>query len=84
MKKMPETLPAREDPLRAYTPRYVAEATSLHIETVRQALRTGRILGVRMGSHWRITHSTLAAMLRQGLPAKPATATRPPVLEISQ
>jgi excisionase family DNA binding protein len=58
------------EPLRAYTPKYVAEAASLHEETIRSALRTGRLPGVRFGAHWRITHGTLVALMRDGLPAQ--------------
>lgn len=54
----------------AYTPRYVADAVSLHVETIRDALRSGRLPGVRVGSHWRITHATLVALLRDGLPTE--------------
>ncbi len=59
----------RNEPLRAYSPRFVADAISLHEETVRDALRSGRLAGIRMGTQWRITHATLVALLRDGLPS---------------
>ena len=68
MKSHTEAAAASGEELRAYTPEYVAEAISLHVETVRAALRTGRLPGVRVGSHWRITHNTLLSILRSGLP----------------
>jgi excisionase family DNA binding protein len=61
--------PDSNEPLRAYSPKDFAAAINLHEETVRSALRSGRLPGIRIGSHWRITHSTLLTILRDGLPS---------------
>jgi excisionase family DNA binding protein len=59
-----------DEPLRAYSPEFVAEAIDYHVETIRDALRDGRLPGIKLGSHWRITHSTFVGLLRKGLPGK--------------
>jgi excisionase family DNA binding protein len=54
--------------LKSYGVRYVAEALSLHPETVRDCLRNGRIMGFRIGSHWRVRHDVLSDLLTKGVP----------------
>jgi excisionase family DNA binding protein len=70
MKRQQQVRTQSGEPLQAYTPKYVAAAVSVHEETIRGALRSGRLPGVRIGTQWRITHATLLALLRNGLPTK--------------
>jgi excisionase family DNA binding protein len=74
MQKQPEAVLDSGVELRAYSPSQFAAALHLHIETVRAALREGRLTGFRVGSHWRISHAVLAAVMQRGLPSKPSAA----------
>ncbi len=51
MRKQPEAVLDNGAELRAYSPLQFAAALHLHIETVRAALREGRLRGFRVGSH---------------------------------
>ena len=52
----------------AFSVRHVAKSLSLHPETVRDFLRTGRITGFRVGGRWRIRGDVLATLLKDGVP----------------
>src|ERR1051326_441724 len=59
---------ALEVVLGSYNPHQVARALNLHVETVRDALRTERIRGFRVGNRWRVAHGVLTLLLEEGVP----------------
>ncbi|MGR6918088.1 helix-turn-helix domain-containing protein [[Actinomadura] parvosata] len=63
-----------------YTVEQVAELLGLHVKTVRNYVRDGRLPAVRIGKQYRITKQDLATFT--GLPV-PAAATRPRHAEVS-
>jgi excisionase family DNA binding protein len=77
MQKQAEAVLDTGAALRAYSPSHVAAALGLHVESIRDALRDGRLPGLRVGAHWRVTHATLTEMLQRGLPSKSSTGNRP-------
>ena len=48
---------------RIYTPQEVAEQLQLPIQTIWLYLRTGRLSGAKIGKHWRIRETELAAFV---------------------
>lgn len=54
--------------LKAYSPEEVGEAIGWHPESVRLAIRQGRIPAKRFGRTWRITHADLLAIMDKGIP----------------
>jgi excisionase family DNA binding protein len=53
---------------RLYDPNAVARAFQWHPESVRRAIRQGRIHALRLGNGWRVPSDELARILRDGLP----------------
>jgi excisionase family DNA binding protein len=51
-----------------YSPEEVAAAISFHPESIRRAVRSGRIAAVKLGPLWRITAATLQRIATEGLP----------------
>ena len=47
-----------------------AELISFHPESVRRAIRQGRIQALRFGNTWRVPPSEVARILANGLPAR--------------
>ncbi|AQZ61679.1 DNA-binding protein [[Actinomadura] parvosata subsp. kistnae] len=64
-----------------YTVEQVAELLGLHVKTVRNYVRDGRLPAVRIGKQYRITKQDLASFT--GLPVAAAPATRPRHAEVS-
>lgn len=57
----------------------VAEVLGVHQRTIYRALSTGRLAGVRVGSHWRVRRADMDEWLRQQNQRRPlpAASTRP-------
>jgi excisionase family DNA binding protein len=51
-----------------YTPEEVARAYGYHPESIRRAIRAGRIKALRFGQGWRITAAEFDRIGREGLP----------------
>jgi len=51
-----------------FTPEEVAAAISFHPESIRRAVRGGRIAAVKLGAAWRIPAAELQRIVTQGLP----------------
>ena len=60
----------------------VAERLNLHVKTVRQFVRDGRLKGVRLGKQYRIAREDLEAFTGQPLP-RPEPAPRTRSVEVS-
>lgn len=50
-----------------YLPTEVADALRYHIESVRRAIRQGRIKAIKTGRQWRVARAELDRLLREGL-----------------
>ena len=48
-------------------PSEVADALRYHIESVRRAIRQGRIKAIKAGRQWRVPRAELDRLLREGL-----------------
>lgn len=48
---------------RAYKIEEVAEILAAHKETVRELLREGKIEGMKLGTHWRVTEDEIRRIL---------------------
>ena len=57
-----------------YSPEQVAERLGLHVRTVRNYVRDGRLRAVRIGKQYRIAGKDLAELTGQPAPASEATA----------
>jgi len=55
-----------------FTPDEVAEYLTLSPLTIKNYLRTGKLEGVRVGGHWRVKESALAAFVAAQEAATPA------------
>jgi len=55
-----------------YEPRVFARVISWHPESVRRAIRQGRIRAVRLGGGWRIPADEVARIVSAGLPSASA------------
>src|ERR1700689_5306553 len=65
-----------------YSVEQIAERLGLHVKTVRNYVREGRLKAVRIGKQYRITRENLEAIT--GRPEKPpAPARRTPHVEVS-
>lgn len=62
---------------RFYTVDQVADLLGLHVRTIRNYVRAGRLHAVRVGKQYRITHSALESFTGDRVPA-PADAPAPP------
>lgn len=49
---------------KVYTPEEAAEALSVHRETIRQWLRSGKLGGVKVGRLWRVRERDLQKVLQ--------------------
>ena len=50
----------------------VAAILQFHPESVRRAIRAGRIKAIKVGQEWRIPHEVAESILREGLPSAAA------------
>ncbi len=50
-----------------FLPTEVAQALRYHIESVRRAIRQGRIKAIKAGRQWRVPRAELDRLLREGL-----------------
>lgn len=66
--------PAAQTILKAYSPEEVGEAIGWHPESVRLAIRQGRIPAKRFGRTWRTAHADLVAIMANGIPRLNQTA----------
>lgn len=55
-----------------FQPFEFASVIRWHPESVRRAIREGRIKAIRMGNGWRIPGDEVARILTNGLPVTPA------------
>jgi len=60
--------------LLTFNVRQAARALSVHPESIRDFLRSGRIPGIRVGNRWRVTAEVLAQIVKEGVPSKPRSA----------
>lgn len=51
-----------------YTPEQLAQAAMLHPESVRRAIRAGRIKALKFGQEWRIPAAEFDRIMGEGLP----------------
>ena len=58
-----------------YSIEQVASQLGLHVRTVRNYVRDGRLKGVRIGKQYRIARADLDALTGHGAPAAPAVAS---------
>lgn len=56
------------EPLTSFNVRQTARSLTLHPETIRDCLRSGRIRGFRVGNRWRVSQPVLSALLTEGVP----------------
>lgn len=69
---------------RLYSVEQVAERLGLHVRTVRNYVRDGRLNAVRIGKQYRIAHEDLEAFMGRPVPAPPReTARRQRNVEVS-
>lgn len=59
---------------RLYSVEQVAEHLGLHVRTIRNYVRDGRLAAVRIGKQYRIAHADLEAFTGRPLPGPPADA----------
>lgn len=64
-----------ESPEHFYSVEQVASQLGLHVRTVRNYVRNGRLKGVRIGKQYRIARADLDALTGHGAPASPAVAS---------
>jgi len=57
-------------PMRLYTPAHVAGVLAYHPESVRRAIRQGRIKAIKCGDGWRVRDDELERLCRDGLPVQ--------------
>ncbi len=54
--------------MKMFTVREAAKTLSLHPETLKGWIRTGRLEAVKMGHSWRISEETLQRLIANGFP----------------
>ncbi|MEU9123113.1 helix-turn-helix domain-containing protein [Streptomyces sp. NPDC048506] len=59
-----------------YSVEQVAERLGLHVRTIRNYVRDGRLTAVRIGKQYRITHQDLEAFTGRPVPAPPVETAR--------
>jgi excisionase family DNA binding protein len=72
MKKQVAVAEAVTGEARLYEPRAFARVISWHPESVRRAIRQGRIKAVRLGGGWRIPADEVSRICSAGLPSASA------------
>ncbi len=66
-----------------YSVEQVAQRLGLHVRTVRNYVREGRLKAVRIGKQYRIARTDLAAFTGGGVPPLPGEAPRHRAVEVS-
>lgn len=59
-----------------YSVEQVAERLGLHVRTIRNYVRDGRLAAVRVGKQYRIAHEDLEAFVGREVPARPPAGER--------
>jgi len=61
---------------RLYSVEQIAERLGLHVRTVRNYVRDGRLAAIRIGKQYRIAHEDLEAFMGRPVPALPRETAR--------
>lgn len=65
-------------PMELYTPEEAAARLKLARRTVYRWIRQGKIKGVKLGNHWRVTEEEMNRLLTQGTGSQNHTGGRKP------